>query len=120
MRLQLKHYIWQTVNIKCKVEKITKFHQKTLWCKKEVLLTYIYVNDSITIDHMRVPFTKHLKNIQKWDVINFTAVPRWYWKRWSSELTKIKDVWLKDVKKVRIIWSDDAIRNLVINIFWYA
>lgn len=120
MRIELKHYIWQTVSIKCKVWKITKFHQKTLWCSKEVLLQYVYINDEISIDHMRVPFTKQLKNIELWDIITFTAIPRWYWKRWCSNITKIKDVWLKDVKKVKIIWSDDAIRNLVINIFWYA
>ena len=119
MRIQLKHYIWNTVNIKCKVWKITKFHQKTLWCSKKVLLQYVYVNDEIAIDHMWVPFTKQLKNIELWDIITFTAVPRRYWKWWSNNLTKIKDIGLKHVKKVKIIWSEDLVRNLAIAIFSY-
>lgn len=119
MRIELKHYLWETIQFKALVSKFAYFKNKTHWSRNMVLLQYVYINDSIAIDHIRVSMCKKLRWVQKWDIITGNATVCKYFKRLYGIKCK-QDFAIKNISWVKLIGSNDSIRNLVINIFWYA
>lgn len=117
MRVELKPLLGQSITVEATVSKMSK---KRGDCRKGsqnvILLTDIKYCGQYLVDHQRVSLTKHCKNVQENDIVEFVWCVRKYKKK-SETISPERDYRLKDLRQVTVKWTVCPVMKLCRAIF---